>query len=299
MNDKQYKTKSITQPEQIDTKKSIELYVFIDPLCRNCWDFSTMLKKFHLEYGQYFTSTFVPVNRYYTTKKLLEKRPSQLSFVWEKTASRSDILCDDHLWIDNKELYPYYSAIAIKAAELQGRIAGVNYLKKLQEYYFLFDFDITNKDILIQCARDIRIDVNEFIEDLHGPLSIKAFQCDIKVTKEMHVTEIPSVVFFNENIEEEGLKLSGFENYQTYVNILQLMHNKKLEKRELPELIDFIMFQPFVTIEELCTIYEKTAQYIELELKKLILLRKVKKIVQKENIYFQYVVKIEKGPSFC
>ena len=290
MNDKQYKNKSITLPEQNCTKKSIELYVFIDPLCKNCWDFSTLLKKFHLEYGQYFSSTFIPVNRYYTTKKLLEKRPSQLSFVWEKTASRSDILCDDHLWIDNKELYPYYSAIAIKAAELQGRIAGVNYLKKLQEYYFLMDLDITNKEILIQCAEDIDIDVKEFVEDLHSPLSIKAFQCDVKVTKEMHVTEIPSVVFFNENIEEEGLKVTGFESYQTYVNILKLMTNGKLEKRDLPELIEFIKFQPFVTIDELCTIYEQPTHRMELELKKLILLRKVKKIVQKDATYFQYVV---------
>jgi len=289
MNDKQFKTESIKHPEHNCTKKAIELYVFIDPLCKNCWDFSTLLKKFHLEYGQYFSTTFIPVNRYYTTKQLLEKRPSPLSFVWEKTASRSDILCDDHLWIDNKELYPYYSAIAIKAAELQGRIAGVNYLKKLQEYYFLMDYDITNKDVLIQCAKDIEIDVNEFIEDLHSPLSIKAFQCDIKVTKEMHVTKIPSVVFFNENIEEEGLKVSGLENYQTYVNLLQLMHNEKVEKRILPELLDFIRFQPFVTIDELCTIYEKTTQQIKLELKKLILLRKVKKIVHKDNIYFQYL----------
>jgi len=288
MNDKQYKTESIIHPKQTCTKKSIELYVFIDPLCKPCWDFSTLLKKFHLEYGQYFSSTYVPVNRYYTTKKLLEKRPSHLSFVWEKTASRSDILCDDHLWIDNKELYPYYSAIAIKAAELQGRIAGVNYLKKLQEYYFLLDYDITDKEVLIQCAREINIDINEFIEDLHSPLSIKAFQCDIKVTKEMNITEIPSVVFFNENIEEEGLKINGFEGYQTYVKILELMHREKLIRRELPDLLEFIKFQPFVTINELSTIYEKTNQQIELELKKLILLRKVKKIVQEENIYYQY-----------
>ncbi|WP_088066550.1 DsbA family protein [Gottfriedia luciferensis] len=299
MNDKQYKNEPITLSEQNCTKKSIELYVFIDPLCNNCWDFSTLLKKFHLEYGQYFSSTFIPVNRYYTTKKLLEKRPSQLSFVWEKTASRSDILCDDHLWIDNKELYPYYSAIAIKAAELQGRTAGVNYLKKLQEYYFLMDFDITKKDVLIQCAEEIAIDVKEFIEDLHSPLSIKAFQCDIKVTKEMHVTEIPSIVFFNENIEEEGLKVTGFESYQTYVNILKLMTNTELQKQELPELVEFIKFQPFVTIKELCTIYEKSTQQIELELKKLILLREVKKIVRKEHTFFQYIGDTKKRPSIC
>lgn len=289
MNDEQFKTESITLPEQNCPKKSIELYVFIDPLCNDCWDFSTQFKKFIIEYGHYFSVTFISVNRYYTTKRLLEKRPSPLSFVWEKTASRSDILCDDHLWIDNKELYPYYSSIAIKAAELQGRTAGLNYLKKLQEYYFLMDLDITNKDVLIQCAVEIGIDVAEFIEDLHSPLSIKAFQCDIKVTKEMHVTEIPSVVFFNENIEEEGLKVSGFENYQTYVNILQLMHSEQLEKRDLPELIEYIKLQPFVTIEEMCTIYDQTYQQMDLHLKKLILLRKVKKISHKDSIYYQYV----------
>jgi len=289
MHDNYCNNESIPTKETCCTKKPIELYVFIDPLCRNCWEFSASFKKFILEYGHYFSATFIPVSGYYTTKKLLEKNLNSLSFVWEKTARRSDILCDQDIYLDNKELYPYYSAIAIKAAELQGRHAGLNYLKKLQEYYFLTNKDITEKEVLIECAKEINIDVKEFIDDLNGPLSIKAFQCDLKITKEMFITEIPSVVFFSENIEEEGLKINGFESYQTYVKILQLMSKEKLVKRNLPDLLDYIKVNPFVTVNELCDVYEKSIQQIELYLKKMMLLRKVKKVIQNDTEFYQYI----------
>jgi predicted DsbA family dithiol-disulfide isomerase len=288
MNDNYCNNESFTTKESCCTKKPIELYVFIDPLCRNCWEFSASFKKFILEYGHYFSATFISVSSYYTTKKLLEKKTNSLSFVWEKTARRDEILCDENIWLDNKELYPYYSAIAIKAAELQGRLAGLNYLKKLQEYYFLMNKDITEKEVLIECANEINIDVKEFVDDLNGPLSIKSFQCDLKITKEMHVTEIPSVVFFNENIEEEGLKINGFESYQTYVKILQLMSREKLIKRPLPDMLEYIKANPFVTVNELCDVYEQSTQQIELYLKKMILLRKVQKILQNGNEYYQF-----------
>ena len=39
----------------------------------------------------------------------------------------------------------------------------------------------------------------------------------------MEVTEIPTLVFFNENIEEEGIKITGYYPYDVYVQILEEM----------------------------------------------------------------------------
>ncbi len=53
------------------------------------------------------------------------------------------------------------------------------------------------------------LDVDEFIIDIHSDSAAKAFQCDLKITAEMDVQEIPTLVFFNENAEDEGIKITG------------------------------------------------------------------------------------------
>ena len=39
----------------------------------------------------------------------------------------------------------------------------------------------------------------------------------------MEVTEIPTLVFFNENIDDEGIKITGHYPYDVYVQIIEEM----------------------------------------------------------------------------
>ena len=73
------------------------------------------------------------------------------------------------------------------------------------------------------CAESVGLDVDEFISDIHSNSAAKAFQCDLKITSEMDVTEIPTLVFFNENIEDEGIKITGHYPYEVYVQIIEEM----------------------------------------------------------------------------
>ena len=65
--------------------------------------------------------------------------------------------------------------------------------------------------------------MRSLLHDIYSPSAAKAFQCDLKISTEMEVTDMPAMVFFNENIEDEGLKITGLYSYQIYVQLLSEM----------------------------------------------------------------------------
>ncbi|GER70469.1 UPF0413 protein YjbH [Weizmannia acidilactici] len=268
--------------------KPLEIYVFVDPLCPECWALEPILKKLRLEYGIYFRFRHVLIGKLANLNDNPKKHEAMVDY-WEKTASRTGMSCDGSLWIENPITSPYIVSIAIKAAELQGKKQGLRFLRKVQELVFLEKQNISDIDILLECAKEASLDVDEFLHDIHSESAAKAFQCDLKITSEMEVTESPSLVFFNENIEDEGLKISGLYSYDVYVQVLQEMLGKRPAPMPLPPLEDFLKFFGIVASKEISVVYDMPIHEAEKELKKLVLQQKVQKINGKHGSFWKYI----------
>ncbi|WP_133536523.1 ClpXP adapter SpxH family protein [Heyndrickxia coagulans] len=270
------------------SKKPLEIYVFIDPLCPKCWALEPVLKKLRLEYGVYFRLRHVLIGKLSNLNDIPKKREAVADY-WEKTASRTGMSCDGSLWIENPITSPYIVSIAIKAAELQGKKQGLRFLRKVQELVFLEKRNISDIQILVDCAEDVSLDVDEFLQDIHSESAAKAFQCDLKITSEMEVTESPSLVFFNEHIEDEGLKISGLYSYDIYVQVLQEMLGKEPSPLPLPPLEEFLKYFGFVASKEIAVVYDMPVHEAEKELKKLVLQQKIRKIEGKHGSFWKYI----------
>ncbi|MDV2887744.1 DsbA family protein, partial [Alkalihalophilus pseudofirmus] len=96
----------------------------------------------------------------------------------------SGMSCDGSLWLENPVDAPYNVSLALKAAELQGRRAGIRFLRRMQEVLFLEKQNISDVAVLKECARSSGLDVEEFINDMHSESAAKAFQCDLQITTE-------------------------------------------------------------------------------------------------------------------
>ncbi|WP_302469492.1 ClpXP adapter SpxH family protein [Heyndrickxia coagulans] len=270
------------------SKKPLEIYVFIDPLCPECWALEPVLKKLRLEYGVYFRLRHVLIGKLSNLNDIPKKREAIADY-WEKTASRTGMSCDGSLWIENPITSPYIVSIAIKAAELQGKKQGLRFLRKVQELVFLEKRNISDIQILVDCAKGASLDVDEFLQDIHSESAAKAFQCDLKITSEMEVTESPSLVFFNEHIEDEGLKISGLYSYDIYVQVLQEMLGKEPSPLPLPPLEEFLKYFGFVASKEIAVVYDMPVHEAEKELKKLVLQQKIRKIEGKHGSFWKYI----------
>lgn len=270
-------------------KRPIEIYVFIDPLCPECWSLEPFLKKLTIEYGRFFTIRPIISGKLASLHCNKVKKPESLKEVWDETGSRTGMCCDGDVWLENPVSSPLATALAVKAAELQGKKAGMRFLRKVQEYVFLEKQNISDEDVLIECAKKSRLDVTEFKKDLHSEAARKALQCDLKLTHEMEVESTPTIVIFNESEEDAGLKITGLYTYEVYVKVLKEMLQKDPKPAVKPELEDFLHHFRFVANKEIAVVYDWSEQQAKKEMKKLVLRQKAREIPVKHGAFWEYL----------
>ncbi|ARI78017.1 ClpXP adapter SpxH family protein [Halobacillus mangrovi] len=270
-------------------KRPIEIYVFIDPLCPECWSLEPFLKKLTIEYGRFFTLRPIIGGQLASWNQNKKVKPENLKQAWDKTGCQTGMCCDGDVWLENPVSSPFSTALAVKAAELQGKKAGMRFLRKVQEYVFLEKQNISDEEVLIECAGKSRLDVEEFKKDLHSEAAKKALQCDLKLTKEMEVDSTPTIVLFNESEEDAGLKITGLYSYDVYVKVLKEMLQKDPKPAIKPELEDFLQHFRFVANKEIAVVYDWSEQQAKKEMKKLVLKQKVREIPVKHGAFWEYL----------
>jgi len=269
--------------------KPLEIYVFIDPLCPECWSLEPFLKKLTLEYGRYFTIRPIISGKLTSLNAETFDKPEDLAKGWEKVASRTGMSCDGDLWLEDPISSPWLAALAIKAAELQGRKAGTRFLRKVQEHLFLSKQNVSKEEVLLQCAEDAQLDMEEFKSDLRSNSAKRALQCDLKLTREMDVDQIPALVLFNQQEEDEGVKVTGLYPYDIYVSVLQEMLQKYPKPASKPSLEEFLKHYRFVGSKEISVVFDWSEQKTKCEMKKLRLKQKVEEYPVKYGTFWRYV----------
>lgn len=249
--------------------KPVELYIFLDPTCPATFAMQATLRKLQLQYEHYFTWRYV-----------LSTGLASLNCI-------SNRLKDSISDVDVDITHPVLPSIAIKAAELQGKKAGFRYLTKLQQIAALGTRNVNSHATLLEIAKEIRLDMEEFAVDFGSKEAARAFQSDLYITREMEVDEVPSIVFFNECIEDEGLKVSGTYSYEVYEHILEQLISEDLVPQPLPSLDDLFCRYQAMTTAEVAEIYSIDEHVAERELKKRMLQQKIERFMNDDITLWQ------------
>lgn len=281
--------------DTIKRPKPIELYTFIDPLCAECWAFEPILKKLQVEYGSYFRIKNIVAGRIQAwnackiTANGMESKKQKIAAFWEEVATKSGMSCDGDVLLENEWASPYLASLAIKAAELQGPKSGSRFLRKMREILFLEKQNITEYDVILMCAERAGLDIEEFKMDLSSRGATRALECDISTTNEMDVDIVPTFVFFNQNVEDDGIKVSGNYPYHVYVQILEEMLGFKPKRAQPITLETFLLRYSFVATIEVAIVFDMSEEEAERQLKALMLQQKVKPVPVKHGMFWKYL----------
>lgn len=247
-------------------QKPVEIYLFLDPFSETCWALQFYLKKLMLEYGRFFTIRAIISSRF----SLIQKQNNENVPVSDRTAE----CC--------QTMNPLNTSLAIKASELQGKRAGKAFLRRLQEKLFIDDLDISRPEVLVACAEEANLDVAEFEKDMTSPSAKRAYQCDLRLTNEMAVETLPTLVFFNQSVEEQGIKVSGLYSYEIYELVLSEILQYVPIPSAKPPLEELVKNSSIIGTEEIAIIYDWSETKALREMKKL-QLRQLVEIVQRNN----------------
>lgn len=171
-----------------------------------------------------------------------------------------------------------FPSLAIKAAEFQGKRAGYRFISKMFEYSYLKSKNVTSFSVLVEIANQLLLDVEEFTRDFSSQNVLRSLQVDLYMAREMEVNEAPTFVFFNENIEDEGLKVSGLYTYDVYEQILEELLGHHIIPEPPPALDDLFRRFDTLTTNEIAEIYRITESSAERELKKRLLQQHVERL---------------------
>ncbi|MCL1631033.1 DsbA family protein [Sporolactobacillus sp. CPB3-1] len=267
----------------------VEILAFIDPLCPECWGFEPLIKKFMLQYHDYVTLRVLLTTRHDTANRCQFHHAKKIAEEWDKYARLTGMCCDSDVWLENPPS-PYAIAYAIKAAEFQGRAAGLIFLRRVREQIFLRKQGLNLFEELLDVARLSGLNEQEFSNDYHSCRPIKAFQCDRKLANEMAITELPTLVFSTPCNDSEAIKVNGQYPYSVYVEILtDLLGEKPVPRPNIP-ISAYIEQQRFLTTKEVAVVYDLTEEAALKELRKLQLQQIIEPIVLKSGEYWSYIL---------
>ncbi len=200
--------KGSKQPDRI-----FELYLFINPIGFNCYRCEEELLKFiaNTTYKVHFN--FITFHNFQTVTQYMKRIG----------------LNDRDLQLRNETYSSIYDAsLAYKAALLQGKKMGRNFLITLQRYINVDQIPYS-QSLLDTVVDEIGLDKDMFYEDKASQIVRMDYEKDQQIAQEMNITKNPSLVIFDSLNQSFGIKIDSLITEDTIRSVCFDYENMKTQ----------------------------------------------------------------------
>lgn len=187
----------------------IEIYLFVNPIGQKCLSIERRIIDLIKEYDMKIQLRLVPIMNLKTVSEFMQRIG----------ASEKDIELRTEL---SQEIHS--AALDVKAAHLQGKKRGRDFLVELQETVGEQKQPYSKK-LAIQLFTKVGGDLKMFLEDRQSAFVQEAFLTDQQIAHEMEITSHPSAVIYNYGSDcDAGIRIEGCE---TIHHILDTYNTKE------------------------------------------------------------------------
>ncbi len=204
--------------------KDLRIEFFHDVLCAWCFALSPRMRKLVHEFPnvEVIHRSFALAPTQYSIAEMFgskEAGKSEILKHWQAANRNDDAhrICTDDMACKTFD-YPYSmpGLKACKAAELQGgQSAHWDMFDRIQKAHLIEAKNIADFDVLLDCAIDLALDKDRFVNDYHSEEVKQAIEADSLRARLAGVYAVPSLI-----VNEEKL-ISGAQSYNTLKSFVQ------------------------------------------------------------------------------
>ena len=231
--------------------KKVVITNFTDPLCTWCWGLEPVFRKlethfpgdieFHYVMGglvENIEEKWDPANGIGHAD--IPRINQQIEAHWKDAARRHGMPVKGTGFTLFSREYPstYPQNIAYKAAQMVDAKKADRFLRRMREASAAEYLMTSHPDVINQLAAEAGLDLEKFHKHLEDGSAEKAFKDDLRITRAFGVTGFPTCLV---SYGDKQVLLRGYNDYETFVKVIEMASNGKVKPVESLSLNDTAM----------------------------------------------------------
>jgi predicted DsbA family dithiol-disulfide isomerase len=249
----------------------IEILAFTDPVCTWCWGREPVLRKLMAWYGDALSIRYVmgglveDIRNFYDRANDIGGDPvaanAQIARHWLEASQRHGMPVQTQglrlFTTDVVSTYP--QNIAYKAAELANPDLAARYLRRLREAAAAEAREIGRREVQIELASDVGLDIAAFVGHLNDGSADAAFRQDLETTRRYGIRSFPTFVVRGGARE---IMLRGSQSFASMQAVIDTLSGGTVQgrapQRTHEELLRFVQTHGRAAPVELAAVFDLT-----------------------------------------
>lgn len=260
----------------MDKQAAIEILAFTDPVCTWCWGSEPVLRKLQVWYGEQLRLRYVmgglvkDIRAFYDRANDIggdpERSNLQIARHWLEASERHGmpVRTDGFRLFTADTVSTYPQNIAYKGAELTSTALAARYLRRMREASAAEARETGRREVLIELASEVGLDVAAFIGHLTDGSAERAFHEDLETIRRYGARGFPTFVFRN---GENELMLRGFQSFQAMQAVIETLSGSALRGtapgKTAENVLGFIRKYGRAAPVELTTVFDLAPKEVE------------------------------------
>lgn len=243
---------------------AVEITYYTDPLCSWSWAFEPVWRRLRYELGDQLTWRYcmggmIPDWDHYGDPLNDVAAPAHVGPQWLQVSRLSGMPIEPRIWHDDPPASSYPACLAVKAAELQGRDVGEQYLRRVREAVMLEQRNVGRRSVLLDLAEELSkeagganaanfgFDLAAFRAVLDSGEALSAFRSDLLDAKYREIGRFPTLIVRGRSAR--GVIIVGYRPYAVLLAaVRQLTEGAELPSgRPAPSAAEYRAFWRSVT----------------------------------------------------
>ncbi|WP_256758469.1 DsbA family protein [Cohnella sp. WQ 127256] len=241
-------------------QKKVNLYYVTDPICSHCWALEPVIRRFEVQYGQYF--------KFHTVVGGLLKgwdgfadvkngigKPSDVAGHWREVGEHSRMPIDGSLWLDNHIQSSYPPSRVLKIVQQKDEQLGRTFLRRAREAVFAFNRNIGDESVLVDIVNQMGLDGEAIVREAESATGQQLMEQDFALAGSLGVRGFPTIIIVNE--DNKGVKIVGARPLDNYVQALeQALGTQPLQAKTIPTLTKLLGEEILLFSKEIEIMYD-------------------------------------------